>query len=193
MDDEQYTSRQVEQIFDLSHETVRTWAEEFAEYLSTDANPGKGRPRRFSTEDMEVLALVAAMRTTGSRFEDIHASLKSGSRGDAPNLSPQEVTALATTTRERQLGLQIEVLQRTISDLTKRAEEGESAQRENIGLRKELEIKTELLQDAQALLEKMREENQRLSREAGEAHGRGMLEAMERLGKLGKDGRPDTP
>jgi hypothetical protein len=37
---------------------IKTWTLHFKEYLSEGANPAKGTPRRFTIEDIRVLAYV---------------------------------------------------------------------------------------------------------------------------------------
>jgi DNA-binding transcriptional MerR regulator len=67
--------------FDTTPNTIRTWAAEFAEFLSPQANPQKGQTRVFNEADGRVLALVGAMRADGAFYEQIRAALASGERG----------------------------------------------------------------------------------------------------------------
>lgn len=67
--------------FGINPQTVRQWADEFAGYLSPDANPAKGETRVFDNDDLQVLALVAYMRNQGAGFDEIKAALDSGQRG----------------------------------------------------------------------------------------------------------------
>lgn len=48
----------VAHIFKVGRDTVKQWAYEFKEYLSPYANPGKGLERKFTGEDIQVLAYV---------------------------------------------------------------------------------------------------------------------------------------
>lgn len=75
-------TKDLAELFAVAEPTVRAWCGEFEEYLSVNANPGEGRTRYYDDEDVKVLALVAEMKTQGKTFEDIHASLKAGKRGD---------------------------------------------------------------------------------------------------------------
>lgn len=79
-----YTASQVATIFGLSRETIRRYAEEFKSHLSPSANPGSDRARTFTDADLSVFALVASMKHLGKRFDEIHAALVNGQRGDPP-------------------------------------------------------------------------------------------------------------
>lgn len=75
-------TKDLAELFNVAEPTIRAWCGEFEDYLSPDANPGEGRTRYYNDDDVKVLALVAEMKTQGKTFEDIHASLKTGVRGD---------------------------------------------------------------------------------------------------------------
>ena len=61
--------------FGVSETTIRKWAGEFTGFLSPSANPGKGQPRTFNDEDMNVLATIAQQRSANVSYDDIHKSL----------------------------------------------------------------------------------------------------------------------
>jgi DNA-binding transcriptional MerR regulator len=105
----EYASKDLAQRFNVTNETIRSWAVEFKRHLSQAANPTGGRHRRFSFEDLEVLTLVAEMRGGNNSFEDIHASLDSGERG-IPSIDP---LALVPLEGQKQIAL----LQETISKM----------------------------------------------------------------------------
>lgn len=50
---------EVARLLGTNRDVVKTWAYHFQEYLSAVANPGKGAPRRFTPDDVQVLAYVA--------------------------------------------------------------------------------------------------------------------------------------
>jgi len=75
-------TKELAEIFQVAEPTIRTWSGEFEQFLSPDANPGEGRTRYYSEEDVRVLALVAEMKGQGKQVEDIAASLSIGKRGD---------------------------------------------------------------------------------------------------------------
>lgn len=105
-----YSSGQAAALFGVNPETIRRRAEAFSEYLSVNANPGKGRERRLTEDDMRVLSLVHQMNGEGLSFEDIRPTLAAGQRGDIPEkttLARQQQVALADEYRARVAELQI--------------------------------------------------------------------------------------
>lgn len=84
-----YTSKDIQERFDITSESVRRWAEEFEEYLSPTANPGFKKTRFFSEEDVKVFALWHEISKRGGTYEDAHAQLKSGQRGEVGQIERQ--------------------------------------------------------------------------------------------------------
>lgn len=161
---EEYKTRHIQRYFDISYETVRTWAEEFKVYLSPLANPGEGRHRVFSEDDLRVFSLVRDMKEKGNTFADIHVSLKMGERGELPQISFDdevvEELAIAQTNR-------------TLTQLTQERDEAvkelQVVKEELIKFRTQLEMRAasevELkaqLQHAQERIEKLLQEKVRL-------------------------------
>ena len=72
------------ELFGISKHTARTWAQEFAPYLSAGAAPPRGERRRFSEEDLTVFALVAYLRGQNASYTDIHDALAAGDRMNVP-------------------------------------------------------------------------------------------------------------
>lgn len=68
----------------VSPQTIRTWCDTFAAWLSPTATPPSGDVRIFTTDDLAVLALVAEMRQHLVGYEAIKAALERGERGEAP-------------------------------------------------------------------------------------------------------------
>lgn len=87
-----YATRDVTTRFGVSRQTVRVWALEFENNLSPTANPEKGRQRNFTDDDLQVFALIAEMKEKGATFEEIHAALASGQRGNIPTLPETAIT-----------------------------------------------------------------------------------------------------
>jgi len=112
------TTKDVAQRFGVSPDTVRIWTTQFSAYLSPTASPEKGRQRNFTEEDMEILALIAAMKGQGSKFDEIAASLSAGSRGTVPDtIIPR--TTVTTTEVRRQLQQVEQALNETTQELFK--------------------------------------------------------------------------
>lgn len=80
----QYSTRHVIELFSVSHETVKNWTREFADFLSVGATPPAGQRRAFTEDDLRVFAVISEQKKRGLTYADIHASLKAGQRGDVP-------------------------------------------------------------------------------------------------------------
>ena len=118
-----YKSKDIQRLFDISAETVRTWSEEFQVYLSPTATPGHGRHRVFSREDLEVFALVAEVKNAGQTYEDAHVQLKMGQRGVIPDLASEHGLVLQTN-------LELSKAEAIIMDLTIQRDEAVKKTRE---------------------------------------------------------------
>lgn len=88
-----FTTSGVAKLFEVTDQTVKNWAREFATYLSPTATPGDGKRRQYTSDDLEVFALVHAYKGQGLGYEDAHAALRTGQRGDVPD---ERAQALAT-------------------------------------------------------------------------------------------------
>jgi len=175
--------------FKKTEPTIRAWASEFAEYLSPMANPGRGKGRSFTPDDLTVLSLVAEMKDRNHTFEDIHTALKSGQRGDPPNLSETDLRILKATEGEKRAVFEIQALQQHIVELRERLnrtelelQEARKASLENIRLQAQIEYVQDNLNTEQSAASQLRdelkaaqEEIKRLSREIGEAHGQAYI------------------
>ncbi len=96
-------------MFGVSHQTIKKWCAEFENHLSPSATPEKGKTRRFTEDDVKVLALVSSMKAAREKPEDIHATLASGQRGILPDMRGSN---LAVSTP-----VQIAALQQNIAQL----------------------------------------------------------------------------
>ena len=189
----EYSTKHVELLYGVSHETVRRWTDEFAEYLSHSANPGKGRHRNFNDADMQVLALVADYKSRGVLFEEIHAALKNGQRGNGRALPPVDMQAMILGEKEKQLQTEVDYLRRSLNDALAEAKQAQIYKEEVVKTQAQLELANhqlddlkERFQDTTQELEEAREEIKKLSREVGEAYVRGIMEALERRGNFPK-------
>lgn len=200
-----YNSKQISDLCDISLETVRVWSEQFSEYLSPTANPGRRRTRQFTEEDMQVIVLVADMKKQAHTFNDIHASLKSGQRIDVTELLAKldeqtEETDTPTTDLIKSKSItSLPMLQAEYDKLLTKLEALQQAQQEkqeeNIRLQVRLELMQEQLQDLKeqvrgdrTLSEKRLEDAykriQDLERQVGEAYSKGVLDALHKRGDL---------
>jgi len=72
--------------------TLRTWIDQYGEYLSKHAAPPAGQQRRVTDQDIAVLRLVADLRKQGKRRGDIVARLS--------ETKPQAGEIIAPTVQE---------------------------------------------------------------------------------------------
>jgi DNA-binding transcriptional MerR regulator len=92
----------------IARQTIANWCKEFAEHLSVTATPSEGSHRRFTDDDLTVFALVHTMKQMGNTYEEIHASLANGQRGQFPDL-PNALTIAGG-------GAELVMLQARLSD-----------------------------------------------------------------------------
>lgn len=166
-----YTTQEVSALYSVTIETARTWAKEFADYLSPTANPGHNKTRQFSIEDMQVFSLVRQLRNEGRTMEEIHVALQNGERGREPELDSGDVRAIVAQEAEKrwqmQLGIyeeRIRALQGEVETLTQKASRSD-----------ELEKKIAELEGQIRLLE----ERAKMQYELGERDGE--LKALRKL------------
>ena len=185
------TTKDIATYYGYSKPAIRTWALEFAEYLSPTANPGKGKNRVYTAEDLEILDYVAQRKQDQATFEQIHAELKSGARGKAPDLTEKDLKLLSAAEGEKRVAIEVAALQRRIVDLTeqlKRAEE-KAGQADELKVKlatstNTVEILRQQLEDSQTELKEARTRIEALIREAGEQYTKGVMDMLERTGKL---------
>src|SRR5215212_6826613 len=102
-----YATRHAADLFNVSPETIRNWANEFAEHFSIVGNPPKGKQRRFTVEDLEIFSLIAQMKEQGGTFEEIHAALANGQRGTLPPLPADGGDTTLAPEKEKHLVVQM--------------------------------------------------------------------------------------
>lgn len=180
-----YTSRHLSSLFDVTIETIRLWSIEFASYLSSTANPGTGKARQFSQDDLEVLTLVADLKGQGMTFADIHANLKSGQRGKATVRSPEDISQIAGTDPRQRLMLEVERLRRQLVDTQseleaqrKIADQALAAQQENARLEARLEVAERERERLEKTTIDLSTRIEHLAREAGREYAKGFIDAM---------------
>jgi len=78
------TVADVAEVLGVDRENVKRWANEFAEYLSLTALPGKNQERQFVEADLRVLAVVAEHMESGNEADDVIYALNSGQQYTAP-------------------------------------------------------------------------------------------------------------
>ncbi len=165
-----YSSRHVQILHKITAETVRTWSQEFAEFLSPTANPGKGRNRIFTEKDMQVFSLVSELKARGLTYEDIHAALHNGQIGELPP-APATVEAMALEREEQSLAIQVERMRDMVALLTQQRDELQTmiqpVKDENIRLQAQLEAAQKRAQEDAEQRRLLTEDIAHLNREIG--------------------------
>lgn len=184
-----YSTKHAQVLFRVaSQQTIRNWANEFRMYLSPGAKPGSGTARRFTEDDMRVLALVAEISSQGKPFDEAHAALAAGQRGELPDLSPEEVDVLMAGEVERQLSLQLhearEVAQRLQDELDALRNVVQPLRDETIRLKAQVEDRDARIAGLTAELREAQERIMQLAEAKGEAYIKGVLDTLDRSGRL---------
>lgn len=86
-----YTTRQMFTAFGVSHQTVKNWSRDFADFMSPTARPEKDHQRRFTDDDVRVFDLVKRLKQQGRVNEEIRAALGAGQRGELPDSLSNEL------------------------------------------------------------------------------------------------------
>ena len=106
-----YSTQNVCALFQVSHQTVKNWSDEFASFLSPSATPGANRKRSFTPHDLQVFSLVNDFRKRGFTYADAQAALAAGQIGDIPESTTDLVAspppALLLTLREEITNLRL--------------------------------------------------------------------------------------
>lgn len=138
----------IKELFDISHQTVRRWTDEFESYLSSNATPPSGQMRLFTDDDIRVFALVAEVKNRGGTYEDAHARLRAGERGVIPDEPPSEQEKQLVMS---QLAIQNKKLRAQLEALTQERDEAleeiKNTREEVIRLQTKLEIAEERINE----------------------------------------------
>jgi len=177
-----YTTKHAQKLFEVrSDQTIRNWIREFQEFFSFDATPGKGVEFQLTEEDMQVLDLIASMRSERRPAEDIYATLKTGQRGKSPEYTPEELDLVVRGNYEKYLSAQMDEMSLKMEQLTKENEELRSLiqpiRDENIQVKAEHAALENQVEELRMQLE---QERQRSERIADQERTRGQ-EQLERL------------
>src|SRR5438105_14333407 len=83
-------------LVDKNSNTLRSWTEEFGEFLSASANPPHGQPRRFTQRDVQILTAIRDYRAHHLSYDEIGARLHAAEH-DATGPLAEEVQRPATS------------------------------------------------------------------------------------------------
>lgn len=89
-----YKNSDLQELFNISHDTVRAWADRFGRFLSPLANPGDGKHRTFNDDDLAIIALISDMRNKNMSWDEITAALERGEKGSVPDIAEERALSL---------------------------------------------------------------------------------------------------
>lgn len=91
-----YKNEDIRSRFSISHETVRKYTIDFADFLSDGANPDeKGTHRTYTESDLRAFAVITRMKNTNHTDDDIRATLIAGLDGQLAELMEDNSVALS--------------------------------------------------------------------------------------------------
>lgn len=133
-----YQNKHIQGLFNISAPTVRTWADEFSEYLSPSANPPAHKTRYFTDEDVQVFATVSRMRDERASTDEIQTALADGIRDSLPVNLPKELIDITASDMGLQLIRELEQMRQDIEMLKSGDEEKQKLTDEIARLNREL-------------------------------------------------------
>ena len=151
---DRYQNRHIQNLFNISAPTVRTWADEFSEFLSPSANPPPNKTRYFTEEDVRVFATISRMRDEKESLDNIRQSLEAGVRDNLPVDVPKELIDITASEMGLKLFSEIADMRQEIEALKK----GSDKERE---LRDEIARLNKQIGRLELLLEIEREKNEK--------------------------------
>jgi DNA-binding transcriptional MerR regulator len=171
---------EVAAILQQAPTTIRTWSQEFKDYLSPTAAGGDGRHRDYDDNDIRVLTAIRELKRGGHSSEEIHATLAQMQRDDWRDLPeypdvPAKVVAPVQMIPAAAAGAALD-------------SERKGLMREIASLQARVDSLENQLTDEQAA---RRADNERLLRELAEA--REQMAELRTLVKLYESGRLKPP
>ena len=179
-----YTIGNLSELFGVSNESIRKWCIEFKTFLSPTANPGIGKTRVFTNDDIQVLSLVAERRMSGVAMSDIYAELQNGGRGVLPDLEEIKFQALEKLEDSKQLQIENEILRDQIAEYRLRLEDLQQMREASIRAQVLFEMERERANKAEEKIQQLLEERRDLDREI--ARLKTLLENQEALNRYKK-------
>ena len=177
-----YKSGQVAQLYNVTRETLRNWSETFRDYLNEDAQPGTGKDRIYTPDDLKVISLVAELRADNLSLPEIHAALRNGQRGEPPALSPDELDELLKTKEEHpdteELTSALVRATNALKLAEQQLEELENLRVEVATLKTTIEHQTTERTRLEKEIAALQEEVRGLSKDAGHQYARGYIDGL---------------
>jgi DNA-binding transcriptional MerR regulator len=101
-------------LYDKNSNTLRSWVDEFKDFLGSSANPEAGRPRFFTEDDLRVLRAIRDLRGNHLPYSEIRTRLGQGAQSlehPAPTPEAEErLERLPTTDLAPTLAEQVQTL-----------------------------------------------------------------------------------
>ncbi len=98
-EDRNFTTPELAQYFDQSPQTIRSWSDEFAQFLSSYASSRDGRNRTYKIEDIRILKFIAGQRRKDMAFELIRELLRDAVNKDVATVNLPDITREDVETR----------------------------------------------------------------------------------------------
>lgn len=118
-----YKSEDIRAYFNVSHETVRRYAIDFAEFLSEGASPEKsGAHRVYDDSDLRVFAVIVSMKNSNHTDDDIKATLKAGRDGDMSSVLDDDTVTLSPHIQNQLIRQQISNLEQQLAQANTEAQ-----------------------------------------------------------------------
>jgi DNA-binding transcriptional MerR regulator len=177
-----YKSGQVAQLYNVTRETLRNWSDTFREYLNEDAQPGTGKDRIYTPDDLKIISLVAELRNDNLSLPEIHAALRNGQRGEPPALSPDELDELLKTKEEnpdtQELTSALVRATNALKLAEQQLEELENLRVEIATLKTTIEHQTSERTRLEKEIVGLQEEVRQLSKDAGHQYAKGYIDGL---------------
>lgn len=82
--DLRYGISEVARIFNVERDLIKTWLYIFSDYLNKEANPGKGKQKKFTVEDICTFGYIMTYWEDDPDIENIKFGLNSGDQYEHP-------------------------------------------------------------------------------------------------------------
>lgn len=98
-----YTTKAASKISGASTQVIRVYTQRYARYLSTEATPEAGLERKFTPDDLRLLAFVYRRTAAGETHDQVLARLQAGELAEfawqppAPEQEPEPQSATDST------------------------------------------------------------------------------------------------
>lgn len=124
MTEKKYKNEDLRDLFNISHQTVRTYSNDFAEFLSEGANPAEaGTHRTYTESDLRVMAVIVRMKNNNQTDDEIKATLVAAAKGELADLIDDPTITLSSN-------MQMTLARQELSNLRNRLDEAlEDAQK----------------------------------------------------------------